>query len=110
MKGGAQPECQYAVVQELTPRAGAKGEVVEELRRVADLAANHDSALSFLVLDRGEGDEDEGVYLFSLFESKSEAEAFETETDEAWGRIVERCEWKRRTTWVACGIGFIGRA
>ena len=109
MMGRAPAECQYVVVHELTPRSGAKGDVLEKLRDAADLANVYDSALSFLVLDRGEGDDDEGLYVFSLFESKSKAVDFETKTDEILARVAERCEWKRRTTWVACGVGFIGR-
>lgn len=110
MRGGPQPEGQYAVVHEFTPRAGAKTEILAGLRKVADLAGGYDSAVSFLVLDRGEGEEDEGLCVFTLFESKSEAEAFEAKTDESWTRVVETSEWRRRTTWVASGVGFIGRA
>ena len=110
MKKDTDPHCQYAVVTELNPGSGMKGQALTELRKVADLAANTASVASFLVLHRGEVDTDESIYVFSLFNTKTEAQTFDGgEAGGIWKRLEEICE-SRRTTWVSCGIGFIGRS
>lgn len=111
MKANAGSDTRYAVANELTPRPGNKGHALGELQRVAGLAADTPSTVSFWVLDRGEGDEDESLYVFSLFESKADAEGFEGgEAGKIWKRLDDICESRRRTTWLECGIGFIGRS
>ncbi|SPO06781.1 uncharacterized protein DNG_09475 [Cephalotrichum gorgonifer] len=107
---GTGPGLQYAVVHELVPAAGMKGQALAELRKVADLAENSPSAASFWVLHRGDGDKDGSLYVFGLFTTRMVAEKFETgESRGVWERLEDMCESTRRTTWVECGIGFIGR-
>lgn len=110
MKSDTDPHRQYAVVNELSPRSGTKGLALKELQKLAELAEATASVASFWVLHRGEDETDESIYVFSLFNTKTDAQAFESgEVGGIWSRLGEICE-VRRTTWVACGIGFIGRS
>lgn len=109
MKTGHGDECQYAIVNELRPGAGMKGNTLEQLRRLACLAADTASIRSFSVLDRGAQDQDETLLVFGLFTTKNDANRFEDGyAKEIWQSLEEACE-RRRTTWVECGVGFIGR-
>ena len=60
-------------------------------------------------MDRGEGEDDQAVYLLARYVSKSVCEAFEKGSEKMFGAVEGLCESHRRTTWVESGIGFIGR-
>ncbi|KAL2067202.1 hypothetical protein VTL71DRAFT_1626 [Oculimacula yallundae] len=106
---------QYIITDELTPRHGSKGELLDILSGIAEAALNDESALSFWVQDRIgtdtgvllEGIEDT-LYLFLRCRDQASAEVF-------WGKTVAsklanlEFENRRTTTWIDSGIGFLGR-
>lgn len=102
-------EGRYLIVNELGPNVSSKGQVMAQMRELATLAGDSRSVVSFLVLDRGEGDADESVYVFSLFEDKATAKEWENAGSGIWSDLEAICLRRRRTTWRECGIGFIGR-
>ena len=110
MKTPVGSDCRYVVVDELTPRPDMKDKALDNLRNQAALAANDSSVVSFWVLHRGEGEADESLYVFSMFDTKAHAEAFDREARTIRGLVDDCCGDVRRTTWVECGIGFLGRA
>lgn len=117
---GSGAESQYIVINELKPEAGKKGDIIAILEKLLQTGTNE--FLSFAVLDRGDlvdadtGKLDEALYVFLRFQSKvvfdklikDEATQDTYGFEEAWDEIEGRCEWRRKTTWRACGIGFIG--
>lgn len=110
MKNPADSDCRYVIVNELIPKTGMKAIALGKLREGAVLAADTATTARFWVLDRGDDDEDQSLYVFSMFERKADAEAFEAgEVRANWKVLDEICESRRRTSWVECGIGFLGR-
>lgn len=99
----------YVVVDELTPLAGHKGQLLEQLRRLAQDARQINQVLSFWVLHRGVGEQDESLLVFARYESKNEWANFENQSKEAWKEAYELSGEQRRTTWVESGLGFLGR-
>lgn len=103
----------YIVVEELTPRAGKRGSVLRQLNGLAREAEQDTSVLSFWVLRRGEGDEeeDEGLLVFVRCESKDAWAGFMARgvVAEPWGAMEAMLDGQMRTTWVECGVGFLGR-
>lgn len=78
----------YIVVEELTPRVGKKGAVLRQLDGLAREAEQDTCVLSFWVLHRGEGDEDDGLLVFVRCESKDAWAGFMARgvVAEPWGR------------------------
>ncbi|CAG9981760.1 unnamed protein product [Clonostachys byssicola] len=105
----AQDRPRYAVVHELEFDADCRGVVKATLARLAGQALETPAVLSFWPLGREE--EDGGSTLvFSLFYDKEAAETFESAPNSCvWQKIAGLCKSQRRTTWIECGIGFIGR-
>lgn len=113
---GSGVESQYVVVHELKPKTKKKSEIIDMLKELVEVGAREFS--TFTVLDRGEqmdsetGEADEGLYVFLRCGSKEVLDQFAEEHrvfEGTWENIRNLCEWKRKTTWKACGIGFIGR-
>ncbi|KAJ5604593.1 hypothetical protein N7510_009747 [Penicillium lagena] len=100
---------QYIVVDELTPLAGKKGQVLEQLRRLAQDAKQIDQVLSFWVLHRGDGEQDESLLVFARYEGKAEWANFENQSKKTWKEVYELSGEQRRTTWIESGLGFLGR-
>lgn len=124
---GSGAESQYVVVDELKPKKGMKGQIVEHLRRIVALSDGPSSEQrpafsSLVVLDRGNqtdpetGDADESIYIFLRSESKAHVDTYianqrdsgVTDYEDTWKEIDQLCDWGRKTTWVACDIGFVG--
>jgi hypothetical protein len=93
-------------VYEIVPKPGQKDAVLERLR---DVAGDCEGALSFWVLERGDGDGD-GIYVFSRWKDRG---AWEEGREEEGGRIMEclekECEEWLCTKWRGRGLGFLAR-
>jgi hypothetical protein len=99
----------YIVVDELTPLAGYKGQVQEQLRQLAQDAKQIGQVHSFWVLHRGDGEQDESLLVFARYEGKNEWANFENQSKRAWKEAYELSGEQRRTTWIESGLGFLGR-
>ncbi|KAL4876150.1 hypothetical protein BJY04DRAFT_223373 [Aspergillus karnatakaensis] len=100
---------QYIVVDELTPQAGKKEAVLQQLAGLAEEAEEEPRVLNFWVLHRGIGEEDEGLLVFSRYKDRNAGTTFMEGTVEAWKTTSTFLEGERRTTWVESGIGFLNR-
>lgn len=104
---------QYIVVDELTPRPGHKDQILKQLHGLVREAEREDQVLSFWVLHRGDGEQDEGLLVFARYEDKDEWARFEGRDAVAamWNEVYELVvdEGQRRTTWIESGLGFLGR-
>jgi hypothetical protein len=99
----------FIVIQDLSPRVGAKTKVLESLRAVAALAEAAPVVGSFWVLEREDGEDGDDVVVFSRFESEGGYEGFMAGEGRMWKSVDELCEDVRTTTWVESGIGYISR-
>lgn len=100
----------YIVVQDLTPRKGAKAKVLEVFAAVVKCAENRSEVGSFWILGRENEEDGDDVVAFTRFDSKGDYEAFVT-TGEAqnWKRVDDFCDHVQTTTWTESGIGYLGR-
>ncbi|KAJ0418908.1 hypothetical protein BJY00DRAFT_324683 [Aspergillus carlsbadensis] len=101
---------QYIVTHEITPNSGKKEDVLGQLRVLAREAEGR-QVLSFWVLHRGDEEEDQSLLVFARYKDKSQLIGIEnrSETQARWKKVHECCAETRRTTWVASGLGFLGR-
>ncbi|KAL3488330.1 hypothetical protein BJX62DRAFT_240141 [Aspergillus germanicus] len=101
---------QYIVTHELTPNSGKKEEIVEQLRALAQ-EGEGSQVLSFWILHRGDEETDQSLIVFARYRDKSQLLNIEdrSEVQASWKKVHESCTETRRTTWVASGLGFLGR-
>jgi quinol monooxygenase YgiN len=101
---------QYIVTHELTPNPGKKEEVAEQLRVLAQ-EAEGSQVPSFWILHRGDQETDESLLVFAGYRDKNQLLDIEdrSEVQASWKKVHESCAEQRRTTWVASGLGFLGR-
>jgi quinol monooxygenase YgiN len=101
---------QYIVTDELTPNSGKKGKVIEQLQLLAR-EAEGSRVLSFWILHRGDEETDESLLIFARYRDKKELLDIEdrSEIQASWKKVHESCAGTRRTSWLASGLGFLGR-
>ncbi|KAL4866029.1 hypothetical protein BDV12DRAFT_210756 [Aspergillus spectabilis] len=106
--GGAR---QYIVVDELTPQAGQRESVLQQLEELAREAQREARVLSFWALHRGDGEADEGLLVFARYKDKDAWAAFmgRSTVTGVWKATAGLLEGQVRTTWVECGLGFLSR-
>lgn len=98
------------MVQDMTPRKGAKANVLEAFAAVVKRAKHRPEVGSFWILGREKEVEDcDDVVAFTRFDSKADYEAFVTGEGEIWKRVDDLCEQVQTTTWTESGIGYLGR-
>lgn len=103
---------QYIVIDKLTPRPAHKDRILKHLHRLVREAEREDHVLSFWVLHRGDGEQDEGLLVFSRYEDKDEWSRFEDRdaVSAIWEGVYELVvDEGHRTTWIESGLGFLGR-
>ncbi|KAL2864087.1 putative quinol monooxygenase [Aspergillus lucknowensis] len=100
----------YIVTDELTPLPGQKVQVIGQLRLLAHEAEQR-QVPSFWVLHRGDEEQDESILVFAMYKDWDEFTDIEhsREIEGCWSKLHGLCAEKRRTTWVECGLGFLGR-
>lgn len=109
MSNGSSETCQYLIRNDLKPRSSMKQDVLSHLEVLAHLAMDG-TATTFWALHRGDDYQDESLLVLSLFANKSQAKAFETgAAGDVWRDVESKCSSRKRTTWLECGIGFVGR-
>ncbi|OAA68640.1 hypothetical protein SPI_00835 [Niveomyces insectorum RCEF 264] len=116
------PEGDYVVVDELKPVSAAVGhdqaprdQLLAALKRVADdveTSPLQASVLSFWVLEYRPEYGDETLVVFARFASKAAYERAFKDSNvvrTAETQLNEASSWRRTTTWVGAGVGFVGR-
>jgi len=101
---------QYIVVQDLSPKQGAKSKVLDTLGSVVNSVESVSSVGSFWVLERENKEDGDDVIVFARFDYKNSYEAFmATDAGQTWKTVGDLCQAALTTTWTEAGIGFLGR-